>query len=785
MDDGHLTAINLTLNDDGLLCTECEFSFRLTYSLNLGIDLAGEAQSAAHDPYAPIEIRLRLNGGGPAGTTLTITADRPPWPAHQHQLQDLDTRRRANTRAEVLRRHWDTSDVRHVNGVHILDVPVGIMSSNAYRRTSEFRDAVSARMRMWAIIKLAEHGVEEEMLFSVRARRPKGERAPYVIVPGPLPGQGSSERSPVPYQRVHYSTLALPSELADRPCVDLDVDTLLATLNDIMGTDYTVDRPGLRHCLEHFLHTSQDFGQVYGALRRYWTDDLSILLDTLSRQKADDDAMRRDAVQGNYLRDSHVAPRRVWDLYSNRVLPFHVLPPASGKQPPDRFWPGTLYSNRVLPFHALPPTSGGELPDNLWTVSHSWVAADARASLITPINGREWPVPVPCATTLDHVRVELLNFGAEYVWLDILCLRQEGRAEDEPRRLKEWRLDIPTIGYIYSFPNTPCITYFNGLGLPFDPKPHVLASDRHCFNRVWTVQEATESWLPGGTTGRVDADTRRFFTEHFQQVILARPRTIAQTTGAAWLFYKPMWSNNKYLASLQRLVAAADMLQKRHCTTELDRVASLAYIIGCETLPLYDTTVSVEIAWAILLKHLPAHLRGQIALRHMETQPERDTILPSWVEFLEYFPRWNVDGVRPSDIEDNLLHVHQHGLGTAGTGSYHEYTSLIGPCIIIQQPDDIANGTATMYCSRGYSWIPTFFWSRHRLYQVVGGPFTSDAWYLLRRTRTNVTGILRIVETDTVDGSLISAVERCGAVLSPDGSLDNIGLRTVHVLYQR
>ncbi len=44
----------------------------------------------------------------------------------------------------------------------------------------------------------------------------------------------------------------------------------------------------------------------------------------------------------------------------------------------------------------------------------------------TPINGHEWPVPMPSDADLDLIRIEMLNNGAEYVWLDVLCLRQKG-----------------------------------------------------------------------------------------------------------------------------------------------------------------------------------------------------------------------------------------------------------------------------------------------------------------------------------------------------------------------
>lgn len=39
-----------------------------------------------------------------------------------------------------------------------------------------------------------------------------------------------------------------------------------------------------------------------------------------------------------------------------------------------------------------------------------------------------------------------------------------------------------TIGSVYLLWSTPCVTYFNGLGLSFDPSPQVLSSDRHWLN---------------------------------------------------------------------------------------------------------------------------------------------------------------------------------------------------------------------------------------------------------------------------------------------------------------
>lgn len=115
-------------------------------------------------------------------------------------------------------------------------------------------------------------------------------------------------------------------------------------------------------------------------------------------------------------------PHRLWDLYSNRVI--------------DLEDPFLIYTVRKI--------SG-----NMWAVSHSWVPDSERHTVMTSINGHEWPVPIPNDTTLDHIRIELLNMGAEYVFLDVLCLRQEGNAEMEEWHRLEWNMDVPSMGHIY------------------------------------------------------------------------------------------------------------------------------------------------------------------------------------------------------------------------------------------------------------------------------------------------------------------------------------------------
>ncbi len=62
-----------------------------------------------------------------------------------------------------------------------------------------------------------------------------------------------------------------------------------------------------------------------------------------------------------------------------------------------------------------------------YPISHAWVDDKDRVDVMTPVNGYEWPVPMPKDANLDLVRIEMLNLGAEYAWLDVLCFEARGR----------------------------------------------------------------------------------------------------------------------------------------------------------------------------------------------------------------------------------------------------------------------------------------------------------------------------------------------------------------------
>ncbi|GJE94698.1 hypothetical protein PsYK624_108690 [Phanerochaete sordida] len=296
----------------------------------------------------------------------------------------------------------------------------------------------------------------------------------------------------VPRQMGYRGPLALPNELADVACQSLGKKGLLAELNRIQGTSYDLEIDSLEARLETCVSEGLDFGTAYSYMRPLWAQqnferlDFSIEID-LSELNFYKMAAQTARMIGRRDRSvytdpfgvmNYIPPRRVWDLYSNRVVDYAVV----------ELWPNT-----------------SEL---VWRVSHPWVHSNRRHTVMTLINNFRWPVPVPVDVDLEQVRIELLNCGAQYAWLDVLCLRQVGEDEDEEERHEEWKVDVPTIGFIYSPPHRserpeeygPIVCYFNGLGWPFVLEEGTLDDHRHWLNRAWTLQEHKHDMLTLGLT---------------------------------------------------------------------------------------------------------------------------------------------------------------------------------------------------------------------------------------------------------------------------------------------
>ncbi len=317
-------------------------------------------------------------------------------------------------------------------------------------------------------------------------------------------------------------------------------------------------------------------------------------------------------------------PRRVWDLYANRVLPYWVP-------------------------HRDP-----------WAISHAWVDDNDLKREMTPINGYEWPVPMPKNADLNLIRIEMLNLGAEYIWLDVLCLRQERRSEDpcdstsqeewdrrEALRKEEWKVDLPTIGWVYAqdlwdFDRSDVVSlvcYFSGLGLPLSFKTaNDFEDDRCWFNRAWTLQETPRSPIIAGKTcddGMID---ERFMTRDMQRRF------------------------HKQLASLQPLQKPASIfdvlsqMRKRKSTNHVDKVAGLVYLLEASRIPIYNASQCEEDAWTELVNVMHERFRATLFFLYPHPGNGNKSWRPSWEQVME--------GILPAEGQPTFKHVYSHTLPT-------------------------------------------------------------------------------------------------------------------------
>ncbi|KAK0217532.1 hypothetical protein EDD85DRAFT_369234 [Armillaria nabsnona] len=350
----------------------------------------------------------------------------------------------------------------------------------------------------------------------------------------------------------------IPSSLADTPCAKLGVQGILGELNATLGTSRN-----LHTILEDFIERNYDFGTAYALLRPVWdTKNPSNIQGELRRREGQDRVFRQKALVGNRIVDPDLTPRHVWDLYSNRVVPSWI-------------------------------TKARPTP-----ISHAWVDEKDRVNVLTPINGKKWPVPIPKDTDLNFIRIEMLNLGAEYVWLDVLCLRQ--KEEGGPRedlRMEEWRLDVPTIGGVYSSHRTVVI-YLSGLGRPLRLKDGDLDSNRCWFRRAWTLQEVGDRRIIAGDMPDGPKHAQPINGRNYETALLTR-------------FHEELHSLEGHKHHI--FATLADM-QKRMSTNPVDRVAGLAFPLRPYTIPAYHESETLEDAWMALVNTMDPRMRAAFLL---------------------------------------------------------------------------------------------------------------------------------------------------------------------------
>ncbi|KAK0473118.1 hypothetical protein IW261DRAFT_720485 [Armillaria novae-zelandiae] len=372
----------------------------------------------------------------------------------------------------------------------------------------------------------------------------------------------------------------IPSILAGTPCTTLGAQGLLDHLNSTLGTSYSLDNPFLASILVECMTNECDLGMAYGWLRRIWyIDDWSRARDVLWRWSREDQEERREALVGNRIVNSYLRPRRVWDLYSNRVVPYWMM---------------------TMTF------ADGEGP---WTISHAWVDEKDRTAVWTPINNYEWPVPIPKDADLNLIRTEMLNIGANYAWLDVLCLRQEGGPRED-LRVEEWRLDVPTIRAVYQ--DEGVVWYLSGLGRPLTLNEGDMESDLSWFRRAWTLQELGWTRTIAGDTpdGPLHAECKD--GEYATELLTRFHKKLRDARDLTWL--------HDVLAEMRTRVS----------TKPVDKIAGLAFVAGSKWIPAYSESASLEHAWTALVDSMRGETRGELFFLCAEPGDGGPKWRPSW-----------------------------------------------------------------------------------------------------------------------------------------------------------
>ncbi|KAK0431725.1 hypothetical protein EV421DRAFT_1720208 [Armillaria borealis] len=412
---------------------------------------------------------------------------------------------------------------------------------------------------------------------------------------------GQAESSiKVPLQRSYTGTKpVIPSSLADTPCATLGIPGLLDLFNSTLVTSHTLDTPFLSSVLEDCIKNNYDVGTAYGCLRAVWSANKhGAIQDELRRREADDRKMRQKFIVGNRIVRPSLEPRRVWDLYANRVVPWWI--------------PSSCSMSKAM----------RETCSNVRPISHAWMHAKDRVNVQTPINGYEWPVPIPKDASIDLVRIEMLNLGVEYTWLDVLCLRQKGGTREDLRE-EEWKLDVPTIGSVYHL--SEVVIYLSGLGRPLTLKEGDLESDQCWFRRAWTLQEVGERRIIAGDmpdgplhTEPIDKDDTGILTRFHSQ--LGAINAIHRLSRS--LFLSP------------GVFDVLSEMQNRVSTNPVDKVAGLAHLLLSRMIPAYHESESLEDAWTALVNEMAAGNRGELFFWYPEPGDAGKKWRPSWEQVM-------------------------------------------------------------------------------------------------------------------------------------------------------
>ena len=443
---------------------------------------------------------------------------------------------------------------------------------------------------------------------------------------------------------------AITPEQANFPCEELNEELLSRLLIALVGIDMNKAEDSraegvkgwIRNDIRYFVSQKFDFGLAYAAARvgwKYFNEKVEISVQRarwLKKAKELDEA-RTEAIythsSGQELIRSpySIMPRRIWDLTGNRVVEYRML--HAEMQSID-----VVNNNQTMnndPHSQSQPVSPeSPLYPTFWAVTHSWTG-DMERLAETSINQYQWPIPLPKGVDLERdVRAELLNFGAEYVWLDVLCLRQHSDTQKpsdhstgalDSTKQNEWKIDVPTIGNIYRAAER-VVRYFNGLGKPFSE--HGWDDSRHWLRRAWTLQEiSTESMTFNGGLGMSRDDKR---------IILNTKGKVGGKTTTLRAAIRPILNLAASLGD-RGGCSMYDLTREmsRRCASQpTDKVAGLFYLLHTTELPTYDELISDEEAWRKCFHVLPFRRKIEILCDFPYRGP--DHWYPSWKQLMAW-----------------------------------------------------------------------------------------------------------------------------------------------------
>jgi len=427
-----------------------------------------------------------------------------------------------------------------------------------------------------------------------------------------------------PFPIVFRAGEPITSAQADFLCTELNEETLISLLVSLVGIhDMAAKRlqGWIRNDIRYFISQNFDFGLAYAAARVGWkhfNEGVNIAVQRgrwLKKEKeigvARIQAIHTDSAGQELIKRPYsVMPRRIWDLKSNRVIEYRMLH-------------SEVQSIKI-------PSNAMNTRAPFWAVTHSWTQKMRKVE--TSINQYQWPVPLPEEIEVHNLRTELLNFGAEYIWLDVMCLRQQSTANNflEIIRQDEWKLDVPTIGNIYHAAES-LVRYFNGLGKPFSCENW--DDSRHWLRRAWTLQEiGSEAMTFNGGTSQYNGHVFLNARGKFKGEPITLRRAMQPIVKLASQVGTPSGCSVYHLAR---------EMANRVATNPTDKVFGLSYLLRAKILPTYDETVSEEFAWKRCFHVLPFRKKLEILFDF----PSRGTAqqwFPTWKQLMEW-PQSNPD----------------------------------------------------------------------------------------------------------------------------------------------